>query len=461
MLRQQPVGDFAQRVTALTQVRAILSQGVATSVIAGVVSLASLVNLIFYGGWLALVALAVVLLAVALNGAANFIQVRRAREAIAVQADLSSVANQALRSIAKLRIAGATERVLAQLIERHADYRRILYGSRLAEAFVRTVNTVTAQVGMLAIYLSVEFLFGYDDLLPGDFVAFSVALGTLNGGVSGLLNAVTSGLMAQVFYERLKPILTAVPERRGDALDPGVLTGRIEVNNVTFRYHEGGPAVLDSIDLAIEPGEFVAIVGGSGSGKSTLLRLLLGFDSPETGSILYDGKDLSKLDLTALRRQFGVVLQNSQPLGGSVRDNVAGSRPLTEDEVWGALEQVGLADDIRAMPMKLETVVSDGSTISGGQRQRVMLARAVAGHPRTIFMDEATSALDNRTQAIVTESLSRLSVTRVVIAHRLSTIRNADKIVVMQNGRLIELGSYDELIAKNGAFAALARRQVL
>lgn len=461
MLRQHSIGDFAQRVTALTQIRSILSQGVAMSVISGVVSLASLVNLIVYGGWLSLVAVAVILLTVLLNGVANLIQVRKAREAIALQADLSGAANQALRSIAKLRIAGATDRVLAQLVGRHADYRHVFYGSRLAEAFVRTVNMVTAQLGMLAIYLSVEFLFGYDKLLPGDFVAFFVALGTLNGGVSGLLNAVTSGLMARVFYQRLEPILTTVTERRTDSLNPGALSGRIEVNDVTFRYYDGGPAVLDGVDLAVEPGQFVAIVGGSGSGKSTLLRLLLGFDAPESGSILYDGKDLSKLDLTAVRRQFGVVLQNSQPLGGSVRDNVAGTHSLTDDEVWSALEKVGLAADIDAMPMKLETVVNDGSTISGGQRQRVMLARAIAGNPRVIFMDEATSALDNRTQAIVTDSLGRMPVTRVVIAHRLTTVKDADLIVVLDAGRVVESGAYEALIARDGAFAALARRQIL
>jgi ABC-type bacteriocin/lantibiotic exporter with double-glycine peptidase domain len=228
-----------------------------------------------------------------------------------------------------------------------------------------------------------------------------------------------------------------------------------------FRYRSDGPLVLRDVTLHVNAGEFVAFVGPSGSGKSTLLRLLLGFDELESGSIYYDGQDLSGLDIQSVRRQIGVVLQSGRLMSGDILTNIIGSGSATLEEGWEAARMAGFADDIKQMPMGMHTVISEGGgTLSGGQRQRLLIARAIVNRPRILLFDEATSALDNRTQAIVSASLERLQATRIVVAHRLSTIVNADRICVIERGRIVEIGKHDELMARNGLYAELAKRQL-
>ncbi|MEI6842122.1 MAG: ATP-binding cassette domain-containing protein, partial [Methanomicrobiales archaeon] len=231
--------------------------------------------------------------------------------------------------------------------------------------------------------------------------------------------------------------------------------------HVTFRYSEKSSLVLHDVSLNVDAGAFIAIVGASGSGKSSLLRLLLGFETPESGAILYEGQNLTQLNIRDLRRQIGVVLQEGQLMADSISNNIAGARTLSLEEIWEAATMAGIADDIRQMPMGMSTYVNEGAAnISGGQKQRILIARALATKPRILFLDEATSALDNASQNIVKESLERLSLTRIIIAHRLSSITHADRIYVLDNGRIIEEGTYDELIKKGGAFTRLAQRQI-
>jgi ABC-type bacteriocin/lantibiotic exporter with double-glycine peptidase domain len=228
---------------------------------------------------------------------------------------------------------------------------------------------------------------------------------------------------------------------------------------VSFAYPDGEP-VLDDVSISIPAGSFTAIVGPSGSGKSTLLRLLLGFEEPSDGAILFDHQTLQELDRQALRHQFGVVLQNSPLLAGDIFSNIVGVKGGTIDDAWQAARLAGLEQDIRDMPMGMHTAIGEGSsTLSGGQRQRILIARALAGEPKVLFLDEATSALDNRSQAVVSESLLRLKATRIVIAHRLSTIAEADQIIVLDGGRVVQQGHYQELLDQEGPFAELARRQ--
>ena len=218
--------------------------------------------------------------------------------------------------------------------------------------------------------------------------------------------------------------------------------------------------MLENVNFEMRPGESVAIVGASGSGKSTVLRLLLGLETPTRGGVYYDGKDLEELDLRLVRRQIGTVLEASSLFPGSLYENIAGSAPLTREQVMEAVRLAGLEADVEAMPMGLDSSITEsGSQISGGQRQRVMIARALVNRPRLLFFDEATSALDNRTQAIVAESVAKMNATRIVVAHRLSTVRDVDRIIVLEDGRVVETGTYDELIAKGGAFQRLAQRQ--
>jgi ATP-binding cassette subfamily C protein len=295
----------------------------------------------------------------------------------------------------------------------------------------------------------------------GSFLAFSAAFGIFMTGVTNLSNTLINVLEVVTLWKRSQPILTAEPEVDPDKSDPGRLKGQLIVDHVTFRYRQDGPLTLDQVSIEANPGEFIAVVGPSGSGKSTLLRLLLGFEVPIDGTIYYDGQDLGGLEVTAVRRQLGVVLQNSRINAGTIFENISGNALISVTEAWTAAEMAGLADDIRALPMGMHTFISEGGTnFSGGQRQRLMIARALALKPNILLFDEATSALDNRTQAIVTASLDSLGVTRIVIAHRLSTIRNADRIYVMQAGRVVQQGRFEQLVRQDGLFAQLALRQM-
>jgi ABC-type bacteriocin/lantibiotic exporter with double-glycine peptidase domain len=256
--------------------------------------------------------------------------------------------------------------------------------------------------------------------------------------------------------------LESLPESFAAKGDPGLLSGRIEISHVSFRYQADGPLVLDDVSMEIRPGQFVAFVGPSGAGKSTILRLLLGFETPEQGSIHFDDEDFAQLDRQAVRRQIGVVFQNSRLVAGDIFRNIIGSAPLTLDDAWEAARLSGLDEDINKMPMGMHTVISEGeSTLSGGQRQRLLIARAIVTRPKMLFFDEATSALDNVTQAKVAKSLDSFKATRVVIAHRLSTIMNADRIFVIQRGKIVQQGRYGDLLSEPGLFAELAKRQLI
>jgi ATP-binding cassette subfamily C protein len=296
----------------------------------------------------------------------------------------------------------------------------------------------------------------------GEYLAFNAAFGAFMGAMVSMTGTIMSLLTIVPTYERAKPILQSAPEVVSDAASPGVLSGDIEVNGLTFRYSEDSPTILSELTFRIQPGEFVAFVGPSGSGKSTLLRLLLGFETPTTGAIYYDGQDLASLDVAAVRRQLGVVLQNGQLLAGDLYSNIVGSSPLTVDDAREAARASGLEEDINRMPMGMHTIIPDGGgTLSGGQRQRLLIARAIANKPRIIYFDEATSALDNRSQSVVTGSLAQLKTTRIVIAHRLSTIIEADRIFVLTRGRIVQEGTFESLMQEEGVFKELASRQMV
>ena len=292
------------------------------------------------------------------------------------------------------------------------------------------------------------------------FIAFSAAFTTFNGTLNGFIPLVGQYFAIQPQLENLKPILEEEPEAYTEKTEAGVLSGAIEFRDVKFSY-ENGVEVLHGVSFKIRAGENVAIVGKSGSGKSTMVRLLLGFEKAQKGSIFYDSYEMGEVNLPSIRRQLGVVLQNGQLMTGDIFTNIVGTSNLTQDDAWRAAKMAGIADDIAMMPMGMQTVISEGSSnISGGQRQRLLIARALANSPSILIFDEATSALDNRTQAIVTKSLESLKATRIIVAHRLSTIRNCDRIIVMDSGRIVESGTFDELVAKGGIFYTLVQRQM-
>ena len=300
------------------------------------------------------------------------------------------------------------------------------------------------------------------NLSVGTFVAFNSAFGAFTGALEALVEELLNLYREKGLVDRFWPVFTAVPEDDETKEVPGELSGGISLEHVKFAYDQGGKLVLNDLSLNIKPGEYVGIVGASGCGKSTLLKLLLGFETPQSGIVMVDGKDLRSLDKSAYRRQLGVVLQNGKLISGSIYENITITAPHVKlARVNEVIDQVGLREDIDQMPMGIHTVLSENcNTISGGQQQRILIARAIVGNPSILIFDEATSALDNITQAVVSSNLDKMRVTRIVVAHRLSTIKNCDRILVLKDGNIVEEGNYASLMMRRGLFYELASRQI-
>ncbi|MCC6318082.1 MAG: NHLP bacteriocin export ABC transporter permease/ATPase subunit [Gemmatimonadaceae bacterium] len=460
--RSYTAGDLAVRAMNIDAIRQVVSGTTVTAIIGGVFSLVNFALMFHYSSTLAWRATILIGVAVAVTSLGSILQLRHQRAALAVQARTSGLVLELLSSIAKLRVAGAERHAFAVWAARFSDQRRIQYRVRQLANGVQAFNGAFPVLAMTVLFWAAMPMLSAGTMIrTGDFLAFLSAYGACQGALLGTCAALLSTLNVIPLYEQAKPILRTRPEVDDDKSDPGTLTGDIAIQRATFRYATDGPQVLRDLSLQVAPGEFVAFVGPSGSGKSTILRLLLGFEKLESGGIYYDGQELGRLDVQAVRRQIGVVLQNGRLMSGDIFTNIVGSAPLTMDDAWEAARMAGFDDDVKAMPMGMHTVISEGGgTLSGGQRQRLMIARAIVQRPRILFFDEATSALDNRTQRIVSESLERLNATRVVVAHRLSTIVNADRIIVIDRGQVVESGRYEELMLNGGPFAELARRQL-
>jgi ABC-type bacteriocin/lantibiotic exporter with double-glycine peptidase domain len=366
--------------------------------------------------------------------------------------------------IAKFKISGTEGRAFARWASSFSAQKQLAASTRRIANFLAVFNSSFPIVALAIIFFGASGQLNTRGaaLSTGGFLAFNVAFGQLLGSVLALGGGILAMLRIVPLYARVKPIFETLPEVDSDKADPGELTGSIEVNHLAFRYSTDTPPILHDVSFSIRPGEFVAFVGASGSGKSTLLRLLLGFERPMSGAIYYDGQDLSGLDIQNVRLQMGIVLQNGKLLPGDILTNIIGSAPLTVDDAWEAVRLAGLEADIKALPMGMYTMISEGGKgLSGGQRQRLMIARAFVRKPRILVFDEATSALDNRTQEIVRQAMEQMQATRVVIAHRLSTVMKADRILVIDHGVVAQSGTYDELINREGFFAELARRQIV
>ena len=465
--RDYLAGDLASRSLGIDAIRRLLTGATMSSLLGGVFSIFSFGLLFYYSASLALVATGLVFVAAAMTVIAGVRQVRLKRALLHLEGRIGGLVLQLITGMSKLRVAGAEARAFAVWAKEFTEQRRLAFKARAVENGLQVFNAAFPVVasmcifGALALSITVTSQGESGSLSTGSFLAFNAAFGQFVAASLQMSSVIVSLLHVVPMYERAKPILESVPEVDLAKASPGDLSGAIELSQVSFRYHADGPLVLDDISIQAKSGEFVAIVGPSGAGKSSVLRLLLGFEAPENGSVYYDGKDLATLDVQAVRRQTGVVLQNAQVLPGTIFENIVGSGLLTIDDAAEAAAMAGLAQDIERMPMGMHTVIIEGGgTLSGGQRQRLLIARAVVGKPRILLFDEATSALDNRTQAHVSASLAELHTTRVVVAHRLSTIVNADRIYVMDKGRVVQVGTYDELIDLDGLFAALARRQI-
>jgi NHLM bacteriocin system ABC transporter ATP-binding protein len=468
--REYTIGDLQSRVSAVSAIRRQLSGRNLLNLVSSVFTLFYLAQLFYYNYELAWVAVGVAIVTLFVTTIAGLLLLSKVRPLLEIKGEIFGQTVQLMNGIAKLHIAGAEERAFAAWSKNFSRQVKLELSTQAIEDFVVLFNTVMpiATSGLL-FWFAIRLLdrppapgAAAVTLSLGTFLAFNAAFVSFTQGTTLLSNTVTEVLQVIPQWQRTQPILQSVPEIDLNKADPGRLTGRISLDRVTFRYQLDAPLILENINIQAAPGEFIALVGASGSGKSTILRLLLGFETPQTGGVFYDGQDLAGLDVDAVRRQFGVVLQHGQLTAASIFENITGSGLTTLDEAWAAASMAGLAEDIENMPMQMHTMVSEGGgNISGGQRQRLLIARALVHKPRILLFDEATSALDNTTQAIVSKSLERLQVTRVVIAHRLSTIQNADRIYVLQGGQIVQQGKFSELAADpTGLFARLMARQM-
>ncbi|MFF9134775.1 NHLP bacteriocin export ABC transporter permease/ATPase subunit [Streptomyces sp. NPDC014806] len=457
---QRSTGELASAAMGISAIRRLLA-GVGPSVAQAVtVGAMNLGLLLWFSVPLALAAIAMLVVIGGVFTALGLWQVRWQRKLVVLTNKLNNQAFQTLRGLPKLRVAAAENYAYAAWAGEFARSRELQ--QRLGR--IKNLNAVLGAVYLpLCSLLMFMLLAGpaRGALSAADFLTFNTSVTMLLTSVTQLTGAFVSAVAALPLFEEIRPVLEAAPEVRTASTRPGPLSGAIEARRLSFRYSDDGPLVLDDVSFEVRPGEFVAIVGPSGCGKSTLLRLLIGFDRPVSGSVLYDGQDLAALDQSAVRRQCGVVLQHAQPFTGSILDVICGTEPYTPEEAMAAAEMAGLAEDIRRMPMGLHTIVAGNGAISGGQRQRLMIAQALIRRPRILFFDEATSALDNETQRTVIESTKALNATRIVIAHRLSTVLDADRVIVMENGRVAQQGPPAQLLADTGGrLHELVRRQL-
>lgn len=465
--RNYGAGDLAERAAGINAIRGVLWQAGVGGILGGLSSIAYLVLMLTYNARLTAIAVGLSLLLVAITTIGNLAQLRFQRRETELRGKLSSLVLQLIAGVAKVRVCSAENHAFRVWAQQFSTQKRSGFTAGQMQNVVITAlggfNILSTLVIFLALWsLQSSAAAGSSPAFTtGTFIAFFVAFGSFSAALQELSDSSLSLLMVVPLFERLRPILETLPESDPTKVSPGKLRGQISVSHLFFRYAADGPWIIKDVSFTIQPGQFVAFVGASGCGKSTVLRLLLGFEQPQSGTIRYDGQDLASLDIRAVRQQFGVVLQESQVLPTDIYRNIVGTSARTLQDAWEAAEMAGLADDIRQMPMGMNTFVSEGGgTFSGGQRQRLLIARALVNKPGIIFFDEATSALDNRAQAVVTQSMDQLEATRIVIAHRLSTIVNANRIIYFEDGQVKEEGTYQELMAKGGAFAALAKRQI-
>ncbi len=381
------------------------------------------------------------------------------RKALDANAKLSGMSYSMLTGIQKVKLTGSEKRIFARWAFKYKTAVNYTYNPPFILKYQAVISTVISIAGLATVY----FISIMSNIGVGEYIAYNTAYGMVSASILslGTLTTFFSSLKPQL--DAVEPIMKAVPEVSYGKTVVTSLSGGIEVQNLTFRYDESGKNILDGINMKIRSGQYVAIVGKTGCGKSTLIRLLLGFERPNKGAVYYDGKDISKLDLPSLRRKIGAVMQSGKLFTGDIFSNITISAPsLTVDEAWEAARIADIAADIEAMPMGMHTIITEGSgSVSGGQKQRLMIARAIAPKPKILIFDESTSALDNITQKHVADALAGLKCTRIVIAHRLSTIKDCDRIYVLDGGKVIEEGRFDELYDKKGYFHELVSRQMI
>ena len=450
-------GELKSRSMAVNSLCQLMQSMVLSTGLTSLGSLLYITQIFRFAPSLVIPSLLIIAVTTAFSVVTTMAQVGITRRRMEQAARESGMSYAMITGLQKIKLAGAEKRIFARWLNVYAQGAELQYNP---PTFLKLSGVISTGIGLVSTII-LYCLAVRTGVAPSSYFAFSAAYGSLMGAFTALTGIARSAAQIRPILEMAEPFLETVPETSERREVVTGISGEVELDHVSFRYSPDTPYILRDLSLRIRPGEYVAVVGRTGCGKSTLMRLLLGFETPETGAIYYDGRDIGSLDPGSLRRHIGAVTQDGGLFQGDIYSNIVITAPeLTVDDAWAAAETAGIADDIRAMPMGMYTVISEGQGgISGGQKQRLMIARAVAPKPKLLLFDEATSALDNRTQKQVSEALDGMGCTRVVIAHRLSTIRHCDRIVVLDGGGIIEDGTYDELIEKGGFFAELVERQ--
>ncbi|SCW45527.1 NHLM bacteriocin system ABC transporter, ATP-binding protein [Ruminococcaceae bacterium YRB3002] len=458
--RKYSSGNLSNRIMKLSQLTQELTSLVLGVGLNALLSMVYIGQIFHYTPELTGTAFLIVLLQTVFIVASIRVTARFEMKTMNSGAKLSGTVTTLLNGIQKIKLSGAENRAFAKWAHEYAEYAHSAYNRPW---FVRAMPACITMIGLLGTVV-LYYIAGNEELSVADYMTFSTAYGMMTAAVMSLSGLIASTVKIRPLLEMSRPILETVPEVSGDKVMVTDINGGVKVNNVSFRYEENTPWILEDLSFTIRSGEYVAFVGRSGCGKSTIVRLLLGFENPVRGSVFCGHYDVANVDTHSLRRHIGTVMQNSKLFHGDIFSNIILSSPSsTEEDAWKAAEMVGIAEDIRQMPMGMHTIITEGGGgISGGQRQRLLIARAICGGRKMLIFDEATSALDNLTQKHVADSLATLKgTTRIVVAHRLSTVQNCDRIFVVDGGKIAESGTYDELMQLNGVFAELVARQQL
>lgn len=457
--KQYNTGELTARFNSVGMLSNLIVNQMSIALLSFVMSLAYIVQLFSFAPVLIIPVVIIEVVSLGFSVYISYVQRSHTRKVLELSSKEDGVTYEIINGIQKIRLSGSEKRAFAKWTRAYLRATKVTYNPPLILKLNAAISLLITLVGSIVLYL----MAAENNIPVGNYVAFITSYGLITAAFLNLGQILGAVFSAQPLFEMARPIMTTEPENNSDKIKLESVSGNIELKDVSFRYEEDGPLILDNMSLTVKEGEYVAIVGQSGCGKSTLVRLLLGFEEPESGEILYDGINIKDIDLTSLRRNIGSVIQNGTLFHADIMSNILITAPdLKEKDAWEAAEIADLAEDIREMPMGMRTIISEGQGgISGGQKQRIMIARAVVHKPKILIFDEATSALDNKTQKKVAESIQKLNCSRIVIAHRLSTIMNADRIIMLEDGRIIEEGDYQTLIDRNGRFAELVERQRL
>lgn len=450
-LRRHPIGQLAQQANLVPKLFGLTLQPLFSLVGLVAFGIPSLAMMIYLSPQLTVVVVVAAVLQIVVTVLIAWRMAAVLRRQLPVAAEITSVTHDLLAGVSALRVSGAEAYGMAQWADPYTRNQHLTVHERR----LTVVGAVIGMVWPLAVTAVVYYVVGTELLgiiTVGTYVAFLSAYGFFHHAMGHIPRTVAVFFTLARFWQRCQPLFEAPLERTGPTLDPGRLAGAVDLTGVTVT-HGRGTMALDDLDLHVRPGEYVGITGPTGAGKSTIVRLLLGFEVPDSGTVAYDTVDFADLDIDLVRAQLGVVTQGMRPIGDTVRDVVGGIDHYSDEEYWSVLAAVGLADEVRGLPMGLDTAVgSGGDAFSGGQVQALLLARALIRDPAILLLDEATSALDEVSQQTVSATVAGLAITRIVVAHRISSIAAADRIVVVADGKVRQQGTYQELSSQPGWF---------